>query len=114
MRECVRVLYEHRLVIRIASAESEKANDGCSEIDLGAHQPVRPLIIDYEATSEDRDDSVIVGASDENDGAAWMSLKVENRGRGHRRSCRRSIDAEHIAATCSSDIAIGMIKQFEE
>ena len=53
MRERVRVLGEHRLVARIASAESEKANDGCSEIDLGAHQPVRPLIIDHEATSED-------------------------------------------------------------
>lgn len=76
MRERVRVLDEHRLVARIASAESEKANDRFGEIDLGAHQPVRPLIIDYEATSEDRDHSVIIGASDENDGAAWMCLKV--------------------------------------
>jgi hypothetical protein len=53
MRQSVRVGGKHRLVVRIASAESEKANDGFGEINLGAHQSVRPLVIDYEATSED-------------------------------------------------------------
>jgi len=74
---------------------------------LGTHQTMDPIRVDVESMPEDRDASVVVGASQKDDGSLERSLQVEGPLFGHGASGRCGFDAGRMSLAAGGDVAIG-------
>lgn len=75
-RELVRDLSDQGLVLWLSSSEGVEADGVGVEVDFTADEAMRPEWVDGEGTTKQANLTMIVGASEEDDLASRMSLKV--------------------------------------
>ena len=79
--------------MRFAASELEAGDLAAGEMDFAADQSMRPGGIEWEGVSEQTDRSLIVGAADEDHGAAQCSMSIEGPVVGEGTAGRSILDA---------------------
>ena len=71
------MLREQRLIGGLSPTKCEETYAVMIEADLGANETMRPVGIDWKTSAEQRNRTVIVGVTNEDDGAGGMGAQIE-------------------------------------
>ncbi len=97
--------FEQWLVVRISAPQGMEANLVGAQIDLAAHQPMRPLAGDLKALAHQVGPSSVVGATQEDDRAAQRSVRIELEALRKGSAWRGLLPAARTACAVGGDVA---------
>jgi len=99
---------------RLGAAKSMEADEILVEKHLGADQATNPASIGHEGMSQKVDDAAIVGASQVDDAAGRMLLKVERPRTREKTTRRRRVVARSVTTLRGQDVAFGSLLELGE